>query len=107
MDQCSCELGVDGGYVVLLHPEGNQTDDQLIEAGLPADMIDEVRALRLGPEEAIYVFPNDPAVLPSRTTYQRRYVSIPEAMVAVKASLDPVVINLAGPYEDRFVVSLH
>src|SRR5688572_27516261 len=59
--QATCDLRLPCGYVVLLHPEGDLKDEQLIAAGLPQSLVDVVRSLRLGSTPAIYVLPSDPA----------------------------------------------
>jgi hypothetical protein len=104
--QVTCELGIPCGYVVFLHPGGDLTDEQLIAAGLPQSLVDDVRRLRLGSDPAIYVLPNDPATPSSRTTYQQSFLRIPQAMVVVKSLPEPLKVNLAGTPKDRFIASI-
>lgn len=79
----TCDLKLPGRYVVILYPSDLVLDSTLREAGVPDNTIPELKALRLGPKEAIFVIPLDHQQSPSRTTYQRRFVSIPKLLVKV------------------------
>ena len=57
--EATCDLKQPGRYVVVLHPSGEMTDTQLIEAGMPAQRISELRALRISDNASIYVLSGD------------------------------------------------
>jgi hypothetical protein len=78
-----CDLKLSGRYVVILYPNDLVLDADLRQAGVPDGTIPELRALRLGPQEAVFVIPLDHQDRPSRTTYQGRFVSISELLVKV------------------------
>lgn len=100
--QASCDLRLEGSYIVILHPAGELSDAQLIEAGLPAAVIPELRAMRIGDNASIYVISadakgtgTDRTVLSSRTTSQNKFVKIDHLIVAAKTS-QPVAIDVVG-----------
>jgi len=103
--QATYELGVPGGCVVVLHPDGDLTNEQLIAAGLSQNQVEAVRGLRLGANAAIYVLSKDPKTPNSRTTYQGSFVRIPEVMV-VAISTKTLEVNLAGAPENWFIESI-
>lgn len=104
--QVACELDVPRGCVVVFHPDGDLTTEQLIAAGLSQSQVEAIRGLRLGSHAAIYVLSNDPATPNSRTTYQRSFVRIPQVMVVARSSTEPLEVSLAGAPEDRFIKSI-
>ena len=81
-----CDVALEGSYVLVLHPDGELPDTTLLEAGLPKTALSELRALRLGPNESVYVIPLEGHEPPSRTTYQARFVSIPKLLVKVNTN---------------------
>ena len=58
----NCDLKMRGSYLIVLHPQGYLSDDQLISAGLPKSLLPEFRALRIGERPAIYVIATGPDV---------------------------------------------
>jgi hypothetical protein len=104
--QATCELDMPCGYVVVLHPDGELTTEQLITAGLSRSQVEAIRSLRLGPNAAIYVLPSDPAMPNSRTTHQRTFVRIPQVLVVHKSSSELLTVSFAGAPEARFIQSI-
>ena len=90
-----CRLGTEGGYLVVLHPAGQLSDEELIRGGVPERVVPVLRQARLGDDEAVYVFPGESPRAMSRTTYQHRFVRIPRLLVAEKERPEPVVVDLA------------
>lgn len=101
-----CDIDLPGGYLVLFHPEGELSDEQLLAAGLPRERLAELRSLRLGPWPSIYVLPNDPKQALSRTTSQRSAVGIPTARFALHTSEEALRIVIGGPPGERSVLSV-
>lgn len=98
----SCDLEVSGGYVVVLHPAGELTDEELTAAGVPPDLVPSVRSMRNAQNGAIYVFADsEPA---SRTTYQNNFVTIPKALGVRVDGGRPLTLELER-VEAGFVVS--
>lgn len=100
--QVPCDLKMTGRYVVILHPPGEFTQDQLTAAGLPESLIPELRALRLRASPAIYVMAADRGVtgigsqrtvLSSRETGQSSFVEINELMIIGKNG-PPVTVEV-------------
>ncbi|HVS14516.1 MAG TPA: hypothetical protein VMV46_11370, partial [Thermoanaerobaculia bacterium] len=77
----TCDLRVDGGYSVILHPAGDISSRELLAAGLSSEEITSLLQLRLGLNPAVYVIPDSPSPRPSFTTSQDRYVRIPRLLV--------------------------
>lgn len=77
-----CRLGVAGRFTVVLHPEQSLTEDELVAAGLPVELVGALRAIEdRGMQGAtIYVFPEDGYRFPTTTTSQKRSVSIPKVL---------------------------
>ena len=107
----SCDLKMSGSYLVVLHPEGELSDEQLVSAGMPRPLLAELRALRIGDRPAVYVIAADPAVsgtgagrssLSSRTTYQNNFVRIARLMVVAKTT-QPVGVEIGGPPDARVI----
>ncbi len=90
----ACRLDTPGGYLVVLHPEGNLSDEELLRGGMPQPVVTFLRQFRIGTHEAVYVFPYESVRHASRTTYQHRFVRIPQLMVLQKATPEPVVVQL-------------
>jgi len=101
----NCDVKLAGNYVVVLHPAGEKTDDQLLTGGVPASALAAVRALRNGDHAAIYVIAMDKQTPDSRTTYQNRFVQIDHVMAATKSS-QPVSISIGGAAGARVVQAL-
>jgi hypothetical protein len=100
--EVNCDIQLAGNYVVVLHPAGEKTDDELAAAGVPAAAIPAVRALRNGDHAAIYVVASDKQTPDSRTTYQNNFVSFDHVMVAAKSS-QPVTVAMGGPAGARVI----
>ena len=109
--QASCDLRLAGSFVVILHPSGELTDSQLIEAGLPADVIPELRVMRIGDNASIYVISTGAnvagigtarTVLSSRTTSQNNFVKIDHLIIQAKTS-QPVIVDIAGTAGARVI----
>ena len=81
-----CDLQFEGNALLVLHPAGELPDALLIAAGVPPVTVPAIRSLRLGPWEAIFVVPLEGAERSSRTTYQARFVSIPQPVAATLSS---------------------
>ena len=105
-EEVDCKLGLPRGGVGVLHPDGDLTSEQLVAAGLTASQAEEIRQLRLNAFASIYVLTNDPEALPSRTTYQRGFVRIPQLLVAARSSNEAFTLRIAGPPSDRYVEAL-
>jgi hypothetical protein len=101
----NCDLQLAGNYVVVLHPAGEKTDDELVTGGVPAETIPAVRALRNGDHAAIYVVASDKQTPDSRTTYQNNFVSFDHVMVAAK-STQPVMVSIGGPAGARVIQAI-
>ncbi len=92
-----CDLGLQGQYTVVLYPAKDAADSDLSRVGLSDRMKQTVGRLRLGPYESIYVIPQEKQEAPSRTTYQKRSVIIPELMAIEKYDDDVSVILRKTP----------
>jgi len=109
-----CDLKLAGSYVVVLHPDGKKTDEELLADGVPADVIPELRVMRIGDNASIYVISTGSnvsgtgtgrTVLSSRTTYQNNFVRIDKLMVLAKSS-QPVAVEIGGASGARVVQSI-
>ncbi len=87
-----CDTGLSGRYVAILHPAGTLADAELVQAGIPRESLAELRSLRLGPHEAVYVIPLDHQDLPSRTTWQANVLGIPALLARVSAEPTIVIV---------------
>lgn len=92
--ELSCSLEAPAQFLVLLHPEGELSDAELVVAGLPEPVIPTLRAFRLSSNEAIYVFEASGPAGSSRTTYQGRFVHIPAPLVVRKEAGGKVTVDL-------------
>ncbi|HKV06673.1 MAG TPA: hypothetical protein VJ725_00960 [Thermoanaerobaculia bacterium] len=101
-----CRLGTDGGYLVVLHPQGQLSDEELIQGGVPERLVPLLRQIRNGDNEQVLVFPYESAQAASRTTYQHRFARIPQLVVLQKETPDPVVIELRQHQEALEIASL-
>jgi hypothetical protein len=77
----SCDPKVPGGYLAILYPQGEVSDQDLTSAGVPPRLLGTLRRFRLGTNPAIYVFPDSSSQLPSRTTSQMHHVRFPKLIV--------------------------
>jgi hypothetical protein len=102
----ACRLGTPGGYLVILHPEGTLSDEELLRGGVPQSMVTFLRRFRIGTHEAVYVFPFESVKHASRTTYQHRFVRIPQLMVLERATPEPVVVQLVKAQDAMEVETL-
>jgi hypothetical protein len=108
----NCDIGISGRYAVVLYPQDEVGDDQLVSAGFPPALLVEMQELRkIGKHSAIYVIAADPevtgtgsdrSVLSSFTTYQNNFVRIPRLMVLVKTS-QPVEVEIASASDGPLV----
>lgn len=101
-----CRLGTDGGYLVVLHPQGQLSDEELIRGGVPERLVPLLRQLRNGDNEQVLVFPFESPRAASRTTYQHRFARIPQLLVLEKRKPEPVVIELRQGQEALEIASL-
>ena len=101
-----CRLGTEGGYVVVLHPQGQLSDEELIRGGVPERLLPLLRQLRNGENEQVLVFPFESPRAASRTTYQHRFARIPQLLVLEKKRPEPVVIELRQSPEAPEIASL-
>lgn len=78
----SCRLGLVGRFTVVLHPGEALSEDQLVAAGLPVEVVGALRALHArGPAGAtIYVLPEEGHEFPTTTTSQKHWVSFPRVL---------------------------
>lgn len=102
MIHAACDLKLAGRFVVVLHPPGELSNEELQLAGFPDALVPELRALRLRGSPAMYVFSADRAVkgvgsrrtVPSsRTTTQSTFVEINELLVVTR-NTQPVTIEI-------------
>ena len=87
----SCNVGLNGAYLVVLYPAINLNDKELKNYGLDDREIRVLRSLQF-PQvayESIYIIPLEDQELPSRTTSQGGMVNIPN-FISVKKG-DPVL----------------
>ena len=98
----TCDLKLPGRFVVVLHPPGELSNDELITAGLPESLVPELRALRMKGSPAMYVMAADRTVTgtggqrtvqSSRTTTQSTFVEINELMVVTRIT-QPLTVEV-------------
>ena len=103
--QVNCDLKVSGNYVVLLHPAGEKSDDELVADGVPAAVIPALRVLRIGDRPSIYVIATNKQTPDSRTTYQNNFIRIDRVLVAAK-SAQPLTVDITGTAGERAIQSI-
>ncbi len=112
--EASCDLKLAGNYLVVLHPNGELSDEQLLAGGVPEPVVPELRAMRIGDNASIYVISTDPGVkgtasqrttLSSRTTSQNKFVRIEKLIVQAKTS-QPVIVEIGGPGTARAIQAI-
>lgn len=98
----TCDLKLQGRFVIVLHPPGTLSQDELTSGGVPEALVPELRAMRMRSDPAMYVFSIDRAVTgigsqrsvpSSRTNTQSTFVEINELLVATRSS-QPVTIDV-------------
>ena len=113
--EATCDLKLAGNYLVVLHPSGELTDEQLLAGGVPEPVLPELRKMRIGDRASIYVISTDANVkgtgadrttLSSRTTSQNKFVKIDKLIVQTKSS-QPVVVNIGGAATERVIQTIH
>ncbi len=94
-----CDLGLQGHYVVVLYPAKDLTDSDLSRVGMSDPVKQTVRGLQFTGKlyESIYVIPQEKQEPPSRTTYQKHSVIIPELIAIDKYDDDVSVILRKTP----------
>lgn len=101
----SCDLKITGRYVVVMHPPGEVSNEELVYAGLPENLVPELRAMRLRGSPAMYVIAADRtvtgigasrSVLSSRTTEQSTFIEINHLMVIVR-NAPPLTVEIGRP----------
>jgi len=104
MVHASCDIKITGRYVIVLHPAGELGRDELVSAGLPDALVQELRSMRMRGNPAIYVIAADKTVsgygagrsiMSSRTSVQTAFVQINTLMVVTK-NTQPVSIAVGG-----------
>lgn len=99
----TCDLKLPGRFVIVLHPPGTLSQEELTNAGVPESLIPELRAMRLRGDPAIYVFSVDRDVTgtgsrrtvpSSRTNTQSTFVQINDLLVVTRQT-QPVSIDVA------------
>jgi hypothetical protein len=98
----TCDLKLPGRFVIVLHPPGTLSQEDLTNAGVPESLVPELRAMRMKGDPAIYVFSIDRnvtgvgsrrSVPSSRTTSQSTFVEINELLVATRTT-QPVTVDV-------------
>jgi len=111
----TCDLGMPGEFLLVLHPQGALREQDLVSAGVSTALLDEFRILRITDNAAIYVVATGPGVTgfgtsrsirSTRTTYQQRFINIERVMVLAKDT-QPVGVDITGPPGRREVVAVH
>ena len=106
-----CDLGMPGSYLVVLHPKGTLSDEELVSGGLPQALLPELRTLRLGENPAIFVIATDPQVTGTGatrstrstwTTSQMHFVQFDRLMVLAKTT-QPVGVDVGGTADRRVI----
>ena len=110
--EAACDLKLPGNYLVVLHPSGELSDEQLLAGGVPEPVMPELRALRIGDNASIYVISTDAkgngterTVPSSRTTSQNKFVKIDRLMVLAKSS-QPLIVEVGGAADARVIQAL-
>jgi hypothetical protein len=107
----TCRVGASSSYLVVLHPQGALTDDELMAGGMPGSLIPEVRAIRSSDEPAIYVIETNQFVtgigdsrkpMSGRTTSQNSFVRIDRLQTLAKTS-QVVLVTMKGLEGSRII----
>ncbi len=97
-----CDLKLPGRFIVVLHPAGELSDEDLMAGGLPSALIPEIRSMRQRRGPAMYVIAADRevtgigsqrSVQSSRTTSQSTFIEINELMVTTR-NTQPLSIDV-------------
>ena len=97
-----CDLKIPGRFIVVLHPPGELSNEDLTSAGVPEWLVPELRAMRQRRGPAMYVFRADRSVAgpgslrpvdASRTTTQSTFLEINELMVVTR-NTQPLAIDV-------------
>ncbi len=111
MVHASCDIKIEGRYIVVLHPAGELSSDELVQAGLPDALVPELRAMRMLGNPAIYVIAADKnvsgygagrSVMSSRTSVQSAFVQINTLMVVTK-NKQSVAVAVGGSPKVRVI----
>lgn len=98
----TCDLKLPGRFVIVLHPPGTLSHEELLAGGVPDSLVPELRAMRMRGDPAMYVFSADRnvkgigsarTVPSSRTNTQSTFVEINELLVASR-NTQPVTIDV-------------
>ena len=112
--EATCDLKLTGNYLVVLHPSGELSDEQLLAGGVPEPVLPELRKMRIADNASIYVISTDANVkgtgadrttLSSRTTSQNKFVKIDKLIVQAKTS-QPVVVSVGGDATARVIQAI-
>ena len=106
-----CDLKLQGRFVIVLHPPGTLSAEDLTSGGVPESLLPELRAMRMKGDPGIYVFSVDRnvkgigsnrTVPSSRTNTQSTFVQINELLVATRNR--PIVTIDVGRTSEAAVV---
>ena len=106
-----CDLKLQGRFVIVLHPPGTLSSEELQSGGLPESLLPELRAMRMKGDPGLYVFSTDRnvkgvgsnrTVPSSRTNTQSTFVQINELIVSTRNS--PIVTIDVGRTQEAAVV---
>lgn len=109
--EATCDLELAGNYLVVLHPSGELSDEQLLAGGVPEPVVPELRKMRIADNASIYVISTDANVKgtgvdrttpSSRTTSQNKFVKIEKLIVQAKTS-QPVFVEISGAATARVI----
>ena len=107
----TCDLKLPGRFVIVLHPPGTLSGEELMTGGVPESLLPELRAMRMKGDPGIYVFSVDKnvkgvgsnrTVQSSRTNTQSTFLQINELFV-VTLNKQPITIDV-GKTETSAVV---
>jgi len=107
----TCDLKLPGRFVIVLHPPGTLSGEELTSSGLPESLLPELRAMRMKGDPGIYVFSIDRnvkgigsnrTVPSSRTNTQSTFVQINELLVVTRTT-QPVTIDVGRTQEAAVV----
>jgi hypothetical protein len=89
-----CDPRSPEAFTLVVHPARELADAELVAAGLPRELIDDVHALRIGGGDGVYVLPHDPRGRASRTSIGWRQAVVPEPLVVDKPARGRVFVVL-------------